>query len=86
MALQNPDGEDAADGSVNIIFANNTLHSLFSHVELFLNENLISSTSNNNYDHSASVGTELSTDTTSKDTWYTVRATVTVETKRKTPR
>ena len=68
VTLYKPDGKDAADGSENIIFANNTLHSLFSHVELFLNENVISS-SNNNYHHSAFVGTELSTDTTSKDTW-----------------
>ena len=52
----------------NIIFANNTLHCLFTHVELFLNEKLISS-SNNNYHHLAFVETELSTNTTSKGTW-----------------
>ena len=68
MTLYKPNGTDRLDGSEIIIFANNTLHSLFSHVELFLNEKLISS-SNNNYHHSAFVETELSTDTTSKDTW-----------------
>ena len=49
-------------------FSNNTLHSLFSHVELFLNGNLISS-SNKNYSHTAFVETELTTDPVSKGTW-----------------
>ena len=51
-----------------ILFSNNTLHSLFSHVELFLNGKLISS-SNNNYHHAAFVETELTTDPISKKTW-----------------
>ena len=64
-----------ADGSeklkladVDLIFANNTLHSLFSHVEMFLNGKLISS-SNNNYHHLAFIETELTTDIGSKLTW-----------------
>ena len=68
VTLYKPNETDRLDGSENIIFANNTLHSLFSHVELFRNEKLISS-SNNNYHHLAFVETELSTDTTSKNTW-----------------
>ena len=68
VTLYKPNGTDRLNGSENIIFANNTLHSLFSHVELFLNEKLISS-SNNNYHHSAFVETEISTNTTSKATW-----------------
>ena len=67
VSLYNPDGKDAATPD-NILFANNTLHSLFSHVELFLNGKLISS-SNNNYHHAAFVETELTTDPTSKETW-----------------
>ena len=68
VTLYKPNGTDRLNGSENIIFANNTLHSLFSHVELFLNEKLISSSSNN-YHRSAFVETELSTDTTSTGTW-----------------
>ena len=49
-------------------FANNTLYSLFSHVEMFLNGKLISS-SNNNYHHSAFIETELTTHLASKLTW-----------------
>ena len=67
ISLYNPDGKDAATPD-NILFANNTLHSLFSHVELFLNGKLISS-SNNNYHHAAFVETELTTDPMSKETW-----------------
>ena len=49
-------------------FANNTLHSLFPQVELYLNGKLISS-SNNNYHHLAFIETELTTDLASKLTW-----------------
>ena len=48
-------------------FFNITLHS-FSHVEIFLNGSLISS-SNNNYHHDAFVETGLTTDPNSKRTW-----------------
>lgn len=67
VTLYNPDGKDFATPN-NVLFSNNTLHSLFSHVELFLNGQLISS-SNNNYHHAAFVETELTADTTSKETW-----------------
>ena len=67
VKLYNPDGKDAATPD-NLLFSNNTLHSLFSHVELFLNVKLISS-SNNNYHHAAFVETELTTDPVSKRTW-----------------
>ena len=49
-------------------FSNNTLHSLFSHVELFLNDKLISS-SNNNFHHAVFVETELTTNPVGKRTW-----------------
>ena len=52
---------------VDMTFANNTLHSLFSHVEMFLNGKLISS-SNKNYHHLV-IETELTTDLASKLTW-----------------
>ena len=67
VKLYNPDGKDAATPD-NLLFSNNTLHSLFSHVELFLNGKLISS-SNSNYHHAAFVETELTTDPVSKKTW-----------------
>ena len=67
VKLYNPDGKDAATPD-NLLFSNNTLHSLFSQVELFLNGKLISS-SNNNYHHATSVETELTTDPVSKRTW-----------------
>ena len=51
-----------------LIYGNNLLHSLFSHVQLFLNGKLISS-SNNNYHHAAFVETELTSDTEGKQTW-----------------
>ena len=53
---------------VDLIFANNTWHSLFSHLEILLNGKLISS-SNNNYHHLAFIKTELTTDIGSKRTW-----------------
>ena len=67
VKLYNPDGKDAATPD-NLLSSNNTLHSLFSHVELFLNGKLISS-SNNNYHHAAFVETELTTDPVSKRIW-----------------
>ena len=67
VKLYNPDGKDAATPD-NLLFSNNTLHFLFSHVELFLNGKLISS-SNNNYHHAAFVETELTSDPVSKRTW-----------------
>ena len=51
-----------------IVFSNNTLHTLFSHAELYLNGKLISH-SNNCYLHSAFIATELTTDTKGKETW-----------------
>ena len=55
-------------GDFDVVFSNNTLHTLFSHAELYLNEKLISH-SNNCYLHSALVETEFSTDTESKNSW-----------------
>ena len=69
VCLYQPDGtEKVKPADVELTFANNTLHSLFSHVEMFLNGKLISS-SNNNYHHSAFIETELTTDIASKRTW-----------------
>ena len=53
VSIYQPDGKTKlAPGDLPLLYSNNTLHSLFSHVELFLNGKLIS-TSNNNYHHSA---------------------------------
>ena len=64
--------EDAKTrASVNehpIVFSNNTLHTLFSHAELYLNGKLISH-SNNCYSNAAIIETELTTDTEGKETW-----------------
>ena len=69
VCLCQPDGtEKVKPADVELTFANNTLHSLFSHVEMFLNGKLISS-SNNNYHHLAFIETELTTDIASKRTW-----------------
>ena len=54
--------------NVELKFANNTLHSLFSHVEMLLNGKLISR-SNNNHHQLAFIETELTTDIASKLTW-----------------
>ena len=51
-----------------VVFSNNTLHTLFSHAELYLNCKLISH-SNNCYLHSALIETELTTDREGKETW-----------------
>ena len=67
--LYQPDGtEKVKPADVDLTFANNTLHSLFSHVEMFLHGKMISS-SNNNYHFLASFETELTTDLASKLTW-----------------
>ena len=49
-----------------VVFSNNTLHTLFSHAELYLNGKLISH-SNNCYLHSAFIETELTTDRGKRD-------------------
>ena len=67
-AICEADGKTTAQGMSPVCFSNNTLHSLFSHAELFLNGILISS-SNNAYHHSAFVETELTTDLNAKAKW-----------------
>ena len=53
-----------------IVFSNNTLHTLFSHAELYLNGKLISH-SNNCYLHAVFIESELTaeTDSEEKETW-----------------
>ena len=69
VTLYHEDGKTKAEpGDFEVVFSNNTLHVLFSHAELYLNEKLISH-SNKCYLHSAFVETELSTDTESKNSW-----------------
>ena len=69
VCLYQPDGtEKVKPADVDMTFVNNTLHSLFSHVEMLLNGKLIS-TSKNNYHHLAFIETELTTDLASKLTW-----------------
>ena len=70
VSLYTPDGKTLVKPRTDpvLIYGNNLLHSLFSHVELFLNGKLISS-SNNNYHHAAFVETELTSDTEGKQTW-----------------
>ena len=69
MCLYQRNGtEKVKPSDVELTFANNTLHSLFSHGEMFLNGKLISS-SNNNYHHLAFIETELTTNIASKRTW-----------------
>ena len=67
-AICDADGKTTAEGSMPVCFTNNTLHSLFSLVEVFLNGILISTT-NNAYQHSAFIETEKTTDLDSKTTW-----------------
>ena len=57
----------ASDGTA-LFFTNDTLHSLFSQVEVYLNGCLISD-SNNTYHHRAFIETELTTNSDSKKTW-----------------
>ena len=69
VCLYQPDGtEKVKRANVELTFANSTLHSLFSHVEMFLIGKLISSSSNN-YHHLAFIETELTTNIASKRTW-----------------
>ena len=69
VCIYGPDGKDKIKpADVDLTFANNILHSLFSHVELFLDGKLVSS-SNNNYHHLAYIETELTTDIASNMTW-----------------
>lgn len=69
VGIYHEDGKTKAKpGDFDVVFSNNTLHTLFSHAELYLNEKLISH-SNNCYLHSAFVETELTTDTDSKESW-----------------
>ena len=67
-AIYDADGNTPAEGSVPVCFTNNTLHSLFSHAEVFQNGILIS-TSNNAFQHLAFTETEMTTDLDSKTTW-----------------
>ena len=70
VPLYTPDGRALVKPGTDpvLIYGKYLLHSLFSHVELFLNGELISS-SNNNYHHAAFVETELTSDTEGKQTW-----------------
>ena len=67
-AIFNADGKTSAEGTISVFFNNNTLQSLPSHAEVFLNGILIS-TSNNSYHHSVFIETEMTTDLDSKTTW-----------------
>ena len=69
VGIYQQDGKDRLKvNEQNIVFGNNTLHTLFSHAELYLNGKLISH-SNNCYFHSAYIETELTTDSEAKTTW-----------------
>ena len=69
VAIYHDDGKTKAKpGEFEAVFSNNTLHTLFSYKELYLNGKLISH-SNNCYLHSAFVETKLTTDTDSKAPW-----------------
>ena len=59
-----------------IVYSNNTLHTLFSHAELYLNGKLISH-SNSCHLHSAFIGIELTTDTEGKKPGQNVRKKIT---------
>ena len=62
------DGKTPAEEVLPVCFANNTLHSLFSHAEVFIDGILVSS-SNNTYHHAAFIETEMTTDLDAKATW-----------------
>ena len=51
-----------------VVFTNNTLHSLFSQIEIHLNGILVAD-SNNTYHHRAFLEIELTTNSYSKDSW-----------------
>ena len=90
VCLYKPDGtEKVKPADVDLKFANNTSHSLFSHAELFSNGNLMFS-SNNVCKHLAFIETESTTDIASKLTWaacqghkYTANSRVNQEIKEK---
>ena len=69
VAVYTEDGKTRAKVNDHpIVFSNNTLHTLFSHAELYLNGKLISH-SNNCYFHAAFIETELTANTDGKQTW-----------------
>ena len=90
ICIHQPDGSDKLKlADVELTFANNTLRSPFSHVDLFLNSILICS-NNNNYNRLAFIETDFTTDTGSKLTWalcqgyrYRAKAKSSQEVKRK---
>ena len=67
VAIYTPDGKDRIKTSDanKVVFANNSLHSLFSQVEVYANGILISD-SNNTYQNRAFLETELATNSDSK--------------------
>ena len=67
-AIYKADGKTPAEEVLPVCFANNTLHSLFSHAEVFLDGILVSS-SNNAYHYAAFIKTEMATDLDAKATW-----------------
>ena len=70
VAIYTAEGKDRVkiNDASKVVFANNTLHSLFSQVEVYANGILISD-SNNSYHHRAFLETELTTNSDSKETW-----------------
>ena len=67
--IYQPDGSDKLKpADVDLTFANNTLHSLISHVEMFVFGKLTSS-SNNNYHHLPFIEIELTADIGFNHTW-----------------
>ena len=69
-AIYKPNGQEKIDYSYGepVVFTNNTLHSLFSQIEIYLNGILVAD-SNNTYHHRAFLETELTTNSDSKDSW-----------------
>ena len=68
VPIYKADGKTPAEEVLPLCFANNTLHSLFDHAEVFLDGILVSS-SNNAYHHAAFIETEMTTDLDAKTTW-----------------
>ena len=69
VGVYTEDGKNRAKtNEYPISFSNNTLHTLFSHAELYLNVKLISH-SNNCYFHAAFIETELIANTDGNPTW-----------------
>ena len=69
-AIHKPNEQEKIDYSDGepVVFTNNTLHSLFSQFDIFLNGILVAD-SNNTYHHRAFLETELTTNSDSKDSW-----------------